>query len=94
MYAFAKLRHAEGDNVYGNDNFRRNQHELLPNIKRKVNSSEKPDKLTLYAEESFGKELQDLKNKQRNLETLCKQLINQNRCILEENTIMMKRIKT
>jgi hypothetical protein len=48
MYAFNKIRHNEGDNVYTNENFKRNEKERLPFIKRKVNQGEKEDKVTLY----------------------------------------------
>jgi hypothetical protein len=94
MYGFSKIRHNEGDNVYTNENFKRDEKEELSKIKRKINQGEREDKVALYNEDNFSKELLDLKMKQTNLESLCKQLINQNRCILEENTMMMKRLKT
>ena len=72
MYDFHKLRHSEGENVYGNDNFRANNHALLRNISRKV-KEEREDRLALYQEGSRPsqtnlREIQDLRLKQKNLE--------------------------
>lgn len=84
MYGFSKIRHDEGDNVYMNENFKKAQKHLLPNIKRKINQTEKDDKIAVYSptNNNLGKELNDLKGRQRSLESMCKQLIDQNSRIL------------
>lgn len=57
MYGFNKIRHEEGDNVYTNENFKRDEKELLFNIKRKINQVEKEDKMAVYnpSQNSLGK---------------------------------------
>ena len=92
MYGFNKIRHEEGENVYKNENFVRNQEEQLKNIKRKINSStEKEDRMVLYnPNNNLTKQLKDLKTRQTNLEGLCSQLITQNQKILEENNQLMR----
>lgn len=57
MYGFNKIRHEEGDNVYTNENFKRDEKDLLFNIKRKINQVEKEDKMAVYnpSQNSLGK---------------------------------------
>jgi len=43
---------------------------------------------------NVSKELTDLKSRQRGLESMCKQLIDQNNRIMEENNSLMKKLTT
>lgn len=55
---------------------------------------EREDRVAIYnpQQNNLGRQLQDLKTKQKNLESMCRQLIDQNNRILEENNMMMKRL--
>lgn len=47
MYGFRKIRHADGDNVYTNENFKKGAKNLLKNITRKIRE-DKEDQVQLY----------------------------------------------
>jgi len=88
MYAFRKIRHHEGDNVYMNDNFKQGNRQLLKNIVRKV-KEDKDVTVAIYAERNVrlegmtSKEINELKHKQKNLEEMCKNFLNQNQRLME-----------
>lgn len=70
---------------------------MLKNIKRKVNL-EREDRLALYAQEShsnntLSRQITEMKNKQKDLEQICRHLLLQNHKLIEENNNLMKKMK-
>jgi len=71
-----------------NDNFKQGNRQLLKNIVRKV-KEDKDVTVAIYAERNVrlegmtSKEINELKHKQKNLEEMCKNFLNQNQRLME-----------
>ena len=96
MYGFKKIRHNEGENVYMNEHFKTGSRHLLKSIARKI-KEEKDEQVELYAnksnEVSVTRQIQELRNNQKNLEELCRHFIEQNQRLLEENHTIVRRME-
>lgn len=84
MYGFRKTRHPEGDNVYMHDHFQRGHKHLLRHITRRMRE-EREERVALQqtgGRSEGGKELVELRSRQKNLEEMCRNIFMQNQKLM------------
>lgn len=96
IYSFKKVRHADGENVYAHPHFIRGKPHLIKHILRKSREEKEataPALVPLDVNDKTGREIAELRSKQRNLYDMCRQFLFHNKKLLEENDALVHKLE-